>query len=356
MSTGIVLFVDDEENILNSLRRGLIDEDYECLFASNGKDALEIIGNNSISVIVTDMRMPGMDGLTLLKEAKKISPNSTRIVLSGYTQLQQILATINQVDIFKFITKPWKLEEEFKVVIDQALEYYNLRMESENLKKALENRNAAYQNMLKNIEDRIASAKNESNLIKNTSKVIFEHLFKTIDNNINHDKTNFNYDFERKFFEFYSENIRSQIEELDVANLFDNLISSLIIYNKQIKVEKDFIFKDNYKIKTNKIIFDSFIKYVLMANINSNDNYSMDIKGNIKYAVDNEIIEFVFTVSDLENEKTLSENNFSFVSTERIDFIATFMNEYLNMYNGAFKIKKIDNNLIIKIQLIKAEK
>lgn len=56
-----------------------------------------------------------------------------RIVLSGYTQLQQIFATINQVDIFKFITKPWKLEEEFKVVIEQALEYYTLVIESENL-------------------------------------------------------------------------------------------------------------------------------------------------------------------------------------------------------------------------------
>ena len=353
MSRGRVLFVDDEENILSSLRRGLIDEDYECFFASSGKAALEIIENKVISVIVTDMRMPGMDGLTLLKEVKEKSPNTIRIVLSGYTQLQQILATINQVDIFKFITKPWKLEEEFKVVIDQALEYYNLLMDSENLKKALENRNAAYQNMLKNIEDRISAAKNESNLIKNTSKVLFEHLFKVIDNNINKDQLNSNYKYERDFINFYNENISSQIEELEVANLFDNLISSLIEHNKYLKIEKDISFPENYKIKTNKIIIDSFMKYVLISNINSNDSYNINIKGGIKYAVDNEIIEFIFSVSELiKGGKTLGNNLIS-VSNEKIDLVSAFMNEYLNAYNGAFKIKKIEDSLVIKIQMIK---
>lgn len=154
MNRGKVLFVDDEENILNALRRGLIDADYECFFVGNGVEALEIIKNNVISVIVTDMRMPKMDGLTLLKEVKAISPDTVKIVLSGYTQLQQMLATINQVDIFKFITKPWNMDEEFRIVIDQALDYYNLRMENKRTKKLLEKRNAAYKNMIKTIENK----------------------------------------------------------------------------------------------------------------------------------------------------------------------------------------------------------
>lgn len=353
MSRGTILFVDDEENILNSLRRGLIDEDYECLFALNGKDALEIIKNNAISVIVTDMRMPGMDGLTLLKEAKQISPNSVRIVLSGYTQLQQILATINQVDIFKFITKPWKLEEEFKVVIDQALEYYNLRMESENLKKALESRNVAYQNMIKNIEDKIAAAKYESNIIKDTSKAIFEHLFKSIDNNINDNKNDFNYEFERSFWEFYNENISSEIEELNAANLFDNMILALTGNNKQFKVVNDFKFPDDYKIKTNKVIFDLFIRHILISSINSNDSYMMKINGDIKYILDKEIIEFVFSLCDLTNEKTILNSSFCYLNQERIDFINTFMNEYFKFCNGKFELKQVGNKLLFKIQLIK---
>jgi two-component system, NtrC family, response regulator HupR/HoxA len=65
-----VLFVDDEINILNSLDRGLMDEDYKCYFALNGKKALEILEKEQICVIVSDMRMPEMDGLTLLKLVK----------------------------------------------------------------------------------------------------------------------------------------------------------------------------------------------------------------------------------------------------------------------------------------------
>jgi len=161
MEKRAVLFVDDEVNILNSLRRGLIDEEYECLFANSGKEALDILGNKEISVLVTDMKMPEMDGLTLLKIVKEKYPQTVRIVLSGYTQLQQILATVNQVDIFKFITKPWKMEDEFKHIIRQALDYYNLQVESGRLKKALERKNHAYQKMLQKMEKMISYKKKD---------------------------------------------------------------------------------------------------------------------------------------------------------------------------------------------------
>ncbi|MDA3845774.1 MAG: response regulator [Vallitaleaceae bacterium] len=121
-----VLFVDDEINVLNSLKRGLFDETYNCIFASSGKEALLLLEKQEIAVIVSDMRMPEMNGLQLLKTVKEKYPDIVCIVLSGYTQLQQILATINQVDIFKFITKPWKLEDEFKVIINQAVAYYQM--------------------------------------------------------------------------------------------------------------------------------------------------------------------------------------------------------------------------------------
>ena len=154
-----VLFVDDEENILNSLRRGLIDEEYDCIFASSGQQALEVLKNEPVSVIVSDMRMPGMDGLTLLKEVKTRYPKTVRIVLSGYAQLQQIIVTINQADIFKFILKPWKLEEEFKGVIHQALEYHRLQEERDDFEETLKKQNQAYQNILKKIEDVMSDAK-----------------------------------------------------------------------------------------------------------------------------------------------------------------------------------------------------
>lgn len=100
-----ILFVDDEKLITNSLRRGLLDEKYRKFFANSGEDALGIMERENISVLVTDMKMPGMNGLELLKIVRQKYPDTIRIVLSGYTQLPQVLVTVNQGDIFKICNK-----------------------------------------------------------------------------------------------------------------------------------------------------------------------------------------------------------------------------------------------------------
>jgi two-component system response regulator HupR/HoxA len=125
MEKRTVLFVDDEEQILRSLKRGLFDETYLCLFANSAKDALKMLKENEVHVIVTDMRMPEMGGLELLKIVKVEYPQIVRVVLSGYTQISTLLTAINQAEIYKYITKPWKLEEEFKPSIRSAIEFYN---------------------------------------------------------------------------------------------------------------------------------------------------------------------------------------------------------------------------------------
>ena len=119
-----VLFVDDEDRILKSLKRGLLDEPYGKIFALSGKEALELLEKRQVQVIVTDMRMPEMNGLELLKIVKEKYPDIVRVVLSGYTQITTLLTAINQGEIYKYITKPWKLEEEFKPSIHEALEQY----------------------------------------------------------------------------------------------------------------------------------------------------------------------------------------------------------------------------------------
>ncbi len=86
-----------------------------------------------MQVIVTDMRMPQMNGLELLRIVKQDYPNIVRIVLSGYTQITTLLTAINQGEVYKFITKPWRLEEDFKPAIRQALERYNSQAERNNL-------------------------------------------------------------------------------------------------------------------------------------------------------------------------------------------------------------------------------
>jgi two-component system, NtrC family, response regulator HupR/HoxA len=136
--TRTILFVDDEEKILKSLQRGLLDDPYNCLFANSGKEALEIMTKNEVHVICTDMRMPEMNGLELLKIVKDKYPATVRIVLSGYTMVGLLLTAINQGEIFKFITKPWRLEEDFKSVLKQAVDYYNLNDENKTLAAEVE--------------------------------------------------------------------------------------------------------------------------------------------------------------------------------------------------------------------------
>jgi two-component system response regulator HupR/HoxA len=125
MEKKTVLFVDDEERVLSCLKGGLLDEPYKTLFANSGKKALEILEKNEVHVIVTDMRMPEMGGLDLLRIVKDKYPNIVRMVLSGYTQVTTLLTAINQGKIFKFITKPWDFEEDFKPAIREAIEYYD---------------------------------------------------------------------------------------------------------------------------------------------------------------------------------------------------------------------------------------
>lgn len=144
-----VLIVDDEVEILKSLNRGLHSEPYDKIFVSSGAQAIEAVKKDkNISVILTDMRMPGMNGLELLKLVDQISPKTVKIVLTGYTQLPQILATVNSVDIFKFMTKPWDLEYELKDTLKAAIEEYEFRNLEENRMVSSEMKGAMYHKML----------------------------------------------------------------------------------------------------------------------------------------------------------------------------------------------------------------
>lgn len=171
-----ILFVDDEALILNSLKRGLSDEPYEKFFATSGEDALKVLEKYNISVLVTDMKMPGMSGLDLLKAVREPYPDLVKIVLSGYTQLPQVLVTVNQGDIFKFITKPWDLEEELKGILLESVDYYNYRIGIKKAREVLEKKNVTFQNILKTYDDKILTMRDEMLFMK----VMNEKLMKEI--------------------------------------------------------------------------------------------------------------------------------------------------------------------------------
>lgn len=127
-----VLFVDDEENILKALKRLFVEENLTVLTASSGKEGLEILKNNEIAVIVSDQRMPEMTGAEFLEKSLKISPDSIRIVLTGYADIETAMYAINKGGASRYITKPWN-DTELLITILNAVETYNLKKENKYL-------------------------------------------------------------------------------------------------------------------------------------------------------------------------------------------------------------------------------
>ena len=103
-----LLLVDDEQNILASLKRLLRRDAYHILTANSGQEGLDVLASNAVDVIVSDQRMPGMLGADFLRKAKLLCPQTIRIMLSGYTELQAVTDAVNEGAIFKFLTKPWE--------------------------------------------------------------------------------------------------------------------------------------------------------------------------------------------------------------------------------------------------------
>ena len=131
-----VLFVDDDDQILRSLERGLRDESYNKLFVKSGKEALEILRKEEVHVIVTDMCMPEMTGLELLRTVRKEYPNITGMVLTGFELDTELQNAAEQGEIFKLISKPlWKHGVKFERLILRALERSNLQDECDTVKQ-----------------------------------------------------------------------------------------------------------------------------------------------------------------------------------------------------------------------------
>ena len=102
-----ILVVDDEPQILSALKRALRKQSYSVLFANDGHEALEILKQHEVDLILSDYMMPGMSGTELLMQAEKLQPNTIRIILSGHSDFQTVLQSIKQGVVHKFLAKPW---------------------------------------------------------------------------------------------------------------------------------------------------------------------------------------------------------------------------------------------------------
>jgi putative nucleotidyltransferase with HDIG domain len=116
--TATILFVDDEQNILNAMKRLFMEDDMKILTATSGDEALDILKKNDIAAIISDNLMPGMNGIEFLLKAKALSPDAVRIMLTGCNDIQSAINAINRGEVYKFITKPWNNDEIRNVVFE----------------------------------------------------------------------------------------------------------------------------------------------------------------------------------------------------------------------------------------------
>ncbi len=126
------LFVDDEEYVLNSMERLFSDRGVKFRRAGSAEEALLVIREEEVAVLVSDNQMPGMTGIALHSKVKEVSPDTIRILMTGHADLQTAMDAINRGEVFRFVVKPWDNEELIHIVEDGLNRYRVIR----SLKKA----------------------------------------------------------------------------------------------------------------------------------------------------------------------------------------------------------------------------
>ena len=123
MTADTVLFVDDEQNILNAVKRLFMSDTIDVLTASTALEGMELMKRNTVAVIVSDNMMPGMNGIAFLEWTKTVSPDSVRILMTGYADLHSAIESINRGEVFRFVTKPWNDTDLSQIVLDSIDRY-----------------------------------------------------------------------------------------------------------------------------------------------------------------------------------------------------------------------------------------
>jgi putative two-component system response regulator len=150
-----ILIVDDEDSILNAFKRILADGDYEIHTASNGLEGLNKLhtANRPYSLIISDQRMPVMNGVQFFTQAKDIFPDDVRILLTGYADTAAVIDAINKGGVHLYFTKPWH-EEELLLHIKQSFSKVEILQENKRLIELIKNKNDELLKLNKTLEKR----------------------------------------------------------------------------------------------------------------------------------------------------------------------------------------------------------
>jgi len=130
-----ILIVDDQREILNTLHR-LFRKEYNVLTASGGQEALNISEKQQIAVVISDQRMPGIDGVTMLEKLKEVQPDAVRILITGYADINATIDAVNKANIYQYISKPFE-PDELQQIVKNGTDKYRLLQQNKHLQKQL---------------------------------------------------------------------------------------------------------------------------------------------------------------------------------------------------------------------------
>jgi response regulator RpfG family c-di-GMP phosphodiesterase len=178
MTEKTLLLVDDEENITASLVRLLRRDGYTILRANSGQGGLDLLAQHKVGVIISDQRMPGMNGTEFLSKAKELYPDTVRIILSGYTELNSVTDAINRGAVYKFLTKPWE-DDLLSANVKEAFQRYEMKIENARLSQENQEANEKLLRANRELEERVENKTRE--VMRNlnalqVSQEVLEHL------------------------------------------------------------------------------------------------------------------------------------------------------------------------------------
>ncbi|TGG93233.1 response regulator [Natronospirillum operosum] len=149
-----VLLVDDEAAILSALQRVFRKSGYQIHTAESGEQALDVLTREAVDVVLTDMRMPGMDGSELLQRVRRNWPNVSRVLMTGHADLNQTIRAINEAGIHHYIGKPWD-DDELLSVMAEALDRALVYREHQRLLQVTQTQNARLTDLTNALEAKV---------------------------------------------------------------------------------------------------------------------------------------------------------------------------------------------------------
>ena len=173
--TVTLLFVDDEASILSALKRLFRSSGYRILTAENGAEGLEILAQEAVDLVISDMRMPSMNGAQFLEQVRRNWPDTMRILLTGYADIGSTIDAINKGQIYCYISKPWE-DSDIVLTVRQALERRALEHEKARLEALTSRQNEELKELNSNLEGQVQERTKEVRQTMESLKVAHEQL------------------------------------------------------------------------------------------------------------------------------------------------------------------------------------